>query len=172
MGESHQPAFVGCSMLTRKLETPFFCQAPARNSGLFLRLPMTLDDCFIDVAFQRRTSLCPSKYDTSSHASLVRSRATRKSSELAGSRVVGRVETFPFFRDGREEPARSYRDNASRGLLSRTTFRFIPWSLTKSGGLHTGVPEKKRSQEAWRIACCNSRCGCCSSVGILAQYGI
>ena len=143
MGESHQPAFGGRSMLTRNVEMPFFCQAPARNSGLLLRLRMTFDDCFIDVAFQRRTSSRPSRYDTLSHASLVRSKAARKSSEFAGSRVIGRVETFAFLSGGWAEPARSSRDNISRGLPSRTAFRSTPWSLTKSGGVtHRGTGEE------------------------------
>ena len=55
----------------RRLATPFFCQVPFRNSGLLLRLPITFDDVLMSEASQRRTSLRPSLYDTSSHASLV-----------------------------------------------------------------------------------------------------
>ena len=60
-------------MLTRRLAIPLFCQVPARNSGLLLKLPITLDDGLMSEASQRRISLRPSLYDTSSHASLVRS---------------------------------------------------------------------------------------------------
>ena len=69
-------------MLTRRLAIPLFCQFPARNSGLLLRLPITFDDGLMRGASQRRTSLRPSLYDTSNHASLVRSKAARKSKNL------------------------------------------------------------------------------------------
>ena len=52
-------------MLTRRLAIPLFCQFPARNSGLLLRLPITFDDGRIREASQRRTSSRPSLYDTS-----------------------------------------------------------------------------------------------------------
>ena len=89
---------LGRATLTRRLAILFFCQVPLRNSCLLLRLPITFDDALMSEASQRRTSLRPSLYDTSSHASLVRSKASRKSAEFCGSRVIGRVGPFPFLR--------------------------------------------------------------------------
>ena len=91
----HAPSLLGRSMLTCRLAIPFSCQVPARNSGLLLKLPITFDDSLMSEASQRRTSLLPSLYDTSSHASLVRSKTARKSADISGSRVIGRVHPRP-----------------------------------------------------------------------------
>ena len=91
----HAPSLLGRSMLTRRLAIPFSCQVPARNSGLLLKLPITFDDSLMSEASQRRPSLLPSPYDTSSHASSVRSKTARKSAEISGTRVIGRVQPRP-----------------------------------------------------------------------------
>ena len=123
-GWRHRASFLlGRSTLTRRLAIPFFCQVPLRNSGLLLRLPITFDDGLMSEASQRRTSFLPSRYDTSIHASLVSSKASRKSAEFGGSRVIGRVGPCLSQRVRSTGGALVPRDGTGRGLPSSASFR-------------------------------------------------